>query len=54
MLYTAIKISQYTGVYRILSTKVFLKEIGFGFAYDIFFTLGLLFLQALNNVSLSR
>ena len=43
-MYTAIPYSFYTGVYRMLNSKHFAKEIGLGFGLDITFTLGLLFL----------
>lgn len=52
-MYTAIPYSYYTGVYRMLNSKHFAKEIGLGFGLDIAFTLALLFLQGLNNSAIN-
>ena len=53
MLYTAIPILYVTGFYRTVNTQHFALEVGFGFVFDLFFTLSLFFLQAINNATLS-
>lgn len=50
LLYISICFTYYTGVYRLIDAKNFAKEIGIGFGVDILFTLGLLFIQGMNNV----
>ena len=42
--------SLYSGVFRFLSAKNFVKELVLGYAIELVFTLGLLFLQGVNNV----
>jgi hypothetical protein len=50
LLYTSISLSFYSGVYRFLSAKNFVRELVVGYGIELAFTLGLLFLQGLNNV----
>jgi hypothetical protein len=45
-------LSYWAGAYRFLTTKVFVREISFGFSLDIFFTIAFMFLQGLNNINL--
>jgi len=44
LLYTSIGVSYYSGSFRFLSFKEFRKEIGLGFAIELIFTLGFLFI----------
>lgn len=43
----------WTGVFRFLNIKNFAMEIGIGFALDIFFVVALVFLQGVNNATLT-
>ena len=52
LLYTSIALSYWAGAYRFLTTKVFVREISFGFSLDIFFTIAFMLLQGLNNINL--
>lgn len=53
LIYMAIPMSYYTGVYRLLNAQHFTKEVGIGFGLDFTFTLALLFIQGLNNATLN-
>lgn len=44
LLYTSIALSYWAGAYRLLTTKVFMREISFGFSLDIFFTIAFMLL----------
>lgn len=44
MLYIAIPITYFTGVYRMMGAKNFARELGFGFGQEILFTLIMLFI----------
>ena len=52
MLYVAVPLTFVSGCFRLLPVKNFAREVGIGFALDLFFLLPLFFLQGLNNATL--
>jgi hypothetical protein len=52
-LYTAIPLFYITGSYRLMGCTNFTKEITIGFILDFMFTLAMVFIQSINNATLS-
>jgi hypothetical protein len=52
-LYIAVPLMYWTGVYRMINPRDFVKEIGIGFGLEILFTWTLFFLQGVNNSTLA-
>ncbi len=52
MLYCAVPLTFISGCFRLLPVKNFAREVGIGFALDLFFLLPLFFIQGLNNATL--
>ena len=54
MLYAAMPLSYISGLFRLMGSTNFAKEIGIGFCFDLIFTLAMFFIQAVNNSNLHQ
>ena len=54
LLYSSIPVLNFTGFYRLLSVKNFSPHVGYGLAFDLLQTLVLIFLQGVNNSTVSQ
>ena len=53
-MYAGVPLSYISGLYRLMSSTNFVREMSIGFCLDLIFTLSMFFIQALNNANLDQ